>query len=555
MGRARYEVLAIVGEGGMAVVKLALAHGENDSRRLVVLKHLRPVLAETNDIRQMFLDEGRLAIRFNHPNVIHTYEITKVEGEDAIVMEYLEGQPLTSILRHMKHGTDVVPLELLLHVLIETLRGLQYAHTLADLDGSPLNLVHRDISPPNIFVTYDGLVKILDFGIAKSKDSRNHTSTGVIKGKVTYMAPEQMVAGAVDARADVFACGVLMWEMLARRRLWEKATDTEIMEAVSLGDIPRPEAVAPNVPLELSVICMKALRADPDDRFQSAAEMASALDEVSLAMTGKTGARELGRFLTQHFADQRARVKKAIEAAVATSKLRPSEGLQRINLQAGPTTDSKQHEALGREGPTAVESVKNLADQATKTDGSVSRHSAARTERPEREPPKRNVVLYVVLGAVLLAAVLTVGRMMTPKEPVTVTVPSATTTSEVSVLVSVSPADAVVFVDDKPTVNPAVTTLREGSEHTVRAEAPGHAPKATTFKATRDARVVLALEKEKVEPAASASASAAAAPSAKPVPTATVAPRPSGTATVKKDCSSPYFLDQDGVKRFKPECL
>ncbi len=201
--------------------------------------------------------------------------------------------------------------------------------------------------------------------------------------------------------------------------------------------------------------------------------------------------------------------------------------------------------------------VKNLADQATKTDGSVSRHSAARTERPEKEAPKRNMVLYVVLGAVLLGVVLTAGRMMTPKEPATVTVPSAAATPEVSVLVSVSPADAVVFVDDKPTANPAVTTLREGSEHTVRAEAPGHAPKTTTFKATRDARVVLALEKDKAEPtaSASASASAASAPSAKAVPAGTAAPRPTGAATVKKDCSSPYFLDQDGVKRFKPECL
>src|SRR5690349_9631966 len=203
----RYRILSELGRGGMSNVFLAVASGPGGVNKLVVLKALLPDLSTEPYALAMFLDEARLAARLNHANVVQTYEVGTEGDRHVIVMEYLEGQPLSAVLR--RAGSAGLPFTLpsYLRVIVSMLEGLHYAHELTSYDGSPLMFVHRDVSPQNVFLTYDGQVKLLDFGIAKAATSQNHTAAGVIKGKLAYMAPEQMVASRIDRRADVYSVG------------------------------------------------------------------------------------------------------------------------------------------------------------------------------------------------------------------------------------------------------------------------------------------------------------------------------------------------------------
>jgi serine/threonine-protein kinase len=189
----KYAVVAELGQGGMSVIHLAAARGLGNVQKLVVLKSIRPELMTNDKVRQMFMDEARLATQLTHPNIVQTYEVVMISGRPVIVMEYMEGQSW-SILWRRAAESGGVPLAMQLRILSETLSGLDYAHNLTDYEGTPIGLVHRDVSPQNVFVTYDGHVKILDFGIAKARANSAHTELGELKGKIRYMAPEQMEA-------------------------------------------------------------------------------------------------------------------------------------------------------------------------------------------------------------------------------------------------------------------------------------------------------------------------------------------------------------------------
>ena len=209
----KYRIIARLGGGGMADVFLAQMAGPSGFSKLAVVKRLRDKLQNDDYMLSMFLDEGRLAARLNHQNVVNTYEVGQDKEGHFIAMEFLEGQPLSHILAKLKE--DRLPLEMHLHILCETLTALQYAHDLPDYDGKPLGIVHRDVSPQNIFVTYSGQSKLVDFGVAKAASASSETRAGVIKVKVTYMAPEQAVGkDTIDGRADIFALGILFWEAL-----------------------------------------------------------------------------------------------------------------------------------------------------------------------------------------------------------------------------------------------------------------------------------------------------------------------------------------------------
>src|SRR5437762_1830430 len=215
----KFTPFARLGDGGMADVYLAVARGLAGFNKLVVVKKMRN--PEDPERLQMFLDEARLSARLSHPNIVHTYEVGETDGRFFLVMEYLEGQPLNVVMSSLaQRGTGLTQPQAAF-VVAQVLRGLHYAHDLTDYDGAPLGVVHRDVSPQNIFVTYGGEVKLLDFGIAKAKMNATQTETGVIKGKIRYMAPEQAGEKNVDRRVDLFAIGIIFWELLARRRLFE----------------------------------------------------------------------------------------------------------------------------------------------------------------------------------------------------------------------------------------------------------------------------------------------------------------------------------------------
>ncbi len=243
----KYRNLRHIGQGGMADVFLAGWRGPSGFNKLVVVKRLRDEVASDAAFRQMFLDEARLAARLNHPNVVQTYEVFEDEGAHYITMEYLEGQPLSRLVRECKKlGIQLEP-PLCARIVSDMLCGLHYAHEARDYNGVPLQIVHRDVSPQNIFVTYDGQVKVVDFGIAKAELSSTKTQVGFFKGKAAYMAPEQLEGGPIDWRVDVFTTGIILWELLTGKKLMAAESTAKTLVRLLKIPIPRVSEVVADV--------------------------------------------------------------------------------------------------------------------------------------------------------------------------------------------------------------------------------------------------------------------------------------------------------------------
>ncbi|WP_437485976.1 serine/threonine-protein kinase [Sorangium sp. So ce1014] len=311
----RYRLIAKLGRGGMADVFLAVSRGPGSFNKLVVVKCLRVGMAEDPRYVLMFLDEAKLSARLNHPNVVQTYEIGGESGGYFIVMEYLEGQPLKDIVRAVVSGCPGAASftrATWVRVIAEALRGLHYAHELTDFDGDLIGVVHRDVSPHNIFVTYDGAVKIVDFGVAKASLNAAHTENGTFKGKMAYAAPEQAMASAdVDRRADLFAIGIVLWELLAMRRLFD-GDHVAVMHQLLSRDIPRLSTVVPDIDPELEEIVARALQRDPARRFATAQEMGDALESYLRASGEDIRTEQLGAHVLEMFAESRALVRQQV---------------------------------------------------------------------------------------------------------------------------------------------------------------------------------------------------------------------------------------------------
>ena len=287
----------------MAEVLLALMDAGGGFSKVVVLKRIWPDLATDPDFVTMFHDEARLAIRLNHPNVVQTHEVIEEGTNLAIAMEYLHGQPLTTVMNRV--GSDELSLALRLRILVDALAGLHYAHELTDYAGNPLGVVHRDVSPHNVFVTYDGQVKLMDFGVAKTAAAAHRTRPGALKGKLVYMAPEHFRSEPVDRRADVFAVGVMLWELLAERRLWHGMAEAHIVHHLAAG--AAMPALPPDIcrPPVLDAICARALAVNPSERYATAAELEVDLQAVLIG-AADSHARTLGRLVSHVFAGVRA---------------------------------------------------------------------------------------------------------------------------------------------------------------------------------------------------------------------------------------------------------
>src|SRR5215468_860759 len=312
----KYRVLVELGQGGTVIVYLAVARGPSGFNKLVVLKALKKNLANDPEFRNMFLNEARLAARLNHPNIVQTNEVAEDEGVPVIVMEYLEGQPLSNIL--IRGRTGALSLAAHLRIITDSLAGLHYAHEVTDFDGTPLGVVHRDMTPHNVFVTFEGQVKVLDFGIAKLGTSMIETQAGVIKGKLRYMPPEQISGEAIDRRADIYAVGVMLWEAAAGERLWKGHSDATIMNRVLNGEIPSPREKKPEIPEELERICMKALAADRNNRYPTAADLESDLEALLATMPdGRVTGRQIGKLVDKRVEDVRVRTKALVEAQLS----------------------------------------------------------------------------------------------------------------------------------------------------------------------------------------------------------------------------------------------
>jgi serine/threonine protein kinase len=355
----KYQIIASLARGGMGDVYLTVVTGPAGFSKLAVIKALRANLAEEPQFLGMFLEEARLAARLSHRNIVQTNEVGQHDGRYFIAMEYLDGQTLHRLRSRVRRSGDPkIPLETELFVLHELLRALEYAHSLADFDGTPLELVHRDVSPHNVFLTYDGEVKLLDFGIAKATDSEHTTLAGTFKGKVTYMAPEQARGERADRRTDIFAVGVMLAEALSGIRFWSMTSEQNLLQQLANGELPAIRERAPSAPDALLRMCERAIAAKAEDRYPTAgafrAELEAYLRETYAA--DLPDARGLAKTLNDVFGGDRTRARSALDLELRSLKTKC--GDHDARAEAEPATaslaplalDSGEHPETGKAG-------------------------------------------------------------------------------------------------------------------------------------------------------------------------------------------------------------
>jgi serine/threonine-protein kinase len=493
----------------MADVFLSVARGQMGFNKLAVIKRLRQALAEEPSFRNMFLDEARLAARLSHPNIVHTYEVGEQNGVYFIAMEYLEGQSLNKVLKEALRRKEGIEPELSARIIADALGGLAYAHALADYDGRPLGIIHRDVSPHNIFVTYDGHTKVVDFGIAKAALSSTETEVGVLKGKVAYMSPEQAMGGRIDQRADLFAMGIVLWEMLARQRLMTGESAANTLHRLMNEPIPRVSAAMPGIDPELEAIVGKALEKDPQYRWQSALEMREALEAWLRSNPRPARQEEVGRKMQNLFASVREEVQRQVQrhmagitAATTTQELAAlsAESLQRmeqsganvsgqlLRLGNGSGSGSGVVPSYGmgsQPAPSHPSQVSHLSGgyQAMGTQGSVVGGPVA----PPAEPQRGNSALLIVIavGFFLLAGLLivVVGLRDRRKPDGAVTDPTSTPTGVVVAANGTTPpvpgsaapgdtASPTAAPSDSATGTPQVATSATTAKTTARTNPP-----------------------------------------------------------------------------------
>jgi len=498
----------------MAEVFLAAVAGPAGFNKLLVVKLMKPELLEEPEHKAMFLDEGKIAARLNHPNIVQTHEV-QIEGEQYFMaMEYLDGQPLHRILRRAHKTQTYLPLHWHLHFLCEVLAGLEYAHTLADYDGRPLKLVHRDVTPHNVFVTYTGQVKLCDFGIAKSLVSSVETRAGILRGKVAYMAPEQVLGAKLDHRADLFSVGVMLWEAVAGARIWDGYAEIQIMQALSQGEIPRLRDVDPKVDPELEAIAARALAVRPEERYSSAQEFRRAVEGFLFSHTARVDPHALGDWVGKQFEKERAGLQQVIQEQLTGPHQAPTalDSLPPVGAQSAGSSPS--HSARGQ--------YFGSVPSAPGTSGGNMQLGGSRTiPSVEVQAPRQRRTFAAAIGVaaalfvflVIAATVLVVRTARSPEAQVSDVEPvkapgggdtstptaqgSATAVTEVRIRISVVPATAKLSVDGKEIKDrPYVVALpATATDHAVRVEAPGHETENRIVKFDRSQELTIELKK------------------------------------------------------------
>jgi serine/threonine protein kinase len=296
----RYELLGRLAYGGMAEIFLA-REGHISAQRLLVIKRVLPHVAEDRHFVDMFVDEARLAMLLNHPNICHVYSFGEEDGTFYIAMEWVNGKPLSKIIRRAREQGGI-PVPVALKIIAQVAEALDYAHRACDAAGEPLGIVHRDVSPQNIMVSYDGQVKLLDFGIAKATSHSTRTEAGVIKGKFAYMSPQQCVGELIDGRADVFALGVCLFEALTGKNPFRRKTEFETMTRIVGDPTPFAKEKRPEINDEIEQILQTALMKQPERRFQTGREMQDAIETALPKLGVVMNASRIGDYIGKLFA-------------------------------------------------------------------------------------------------------------------------------------------------------------------------------------------------------------------------------------------------------------
>jgi serine/threonine-protein kinase len=508
----QYVLYGEIAAGGMATIHFGRLISPDGSARVVAIKRLHPQFAKDAEFRTMFLDEARVAVHVAHPNVVPTLDVVGMENELFLVMEYVAGESLSRLIRQTRDKKKVIPPRIVASVLANALRGLHAAHGACDAQGNPLHIVHRDMSPQNVLVGVDGTSRVLDFGVAKAVGRHQQTREGQLKGKIAYMAPEQL-NGSVSPRTDVYAAGVTLWEALTGKRLFNADNEAAILGKILSGNveppsqhIPASDAATADLLRQLDAIVLKALEREERDRFASALEMAEALEQLPIAPPN-----EIAKFVEKTASDALRRRNNVLAAIEKNAPPRPS--IPPSASASGP------QDALTSEPRTELNSVT--------ANGPSTPHRPSQSGTPPAiEPPhgsrgsissslptaKRKSSGAFVLGGVLAVALIFAGIGLVV----------AARSKDAARENVIAPAQAVVPENPPAAVAPPPL---------VPSAAPSAVPSAGAAPAPADTDTV-------------EFTTANGNPS-----------QPRRAAPPRKPKCEPSFIDDQGHKQYRPECM
>jgi serine/threonine-protein kinase len=551
----RYEVAERIAAGGMATVHLGRQHGDFGFARVVAIKRLLPQYCEDPEFESMFIDEARLAARITHPNVVSILDVVAVDGELLLVMDYVHGESLWRLLGLTQKAASQLPIEIASSVICDVLHGLHAAHEAKDRRGNPLEIVHRDVSPQNVIVGEDGVARVLDFGIAKAADSVHFTRAGTIRGKAAYMAPEQISGSGETRHTDLFAVGVMLWELLTTERLFAGSARADIARRLS-AEIPLPSARNAAVPPALDAVVMTALASDPEQRFADAQQMASAL-ETACPAGGRAQVVEWVRTHAAPRLEERAALTARLEASGTTMRppapsggpSRPSHTTQTraatvplpaVTPQtpaATTTASTAGHGAKAFEGPTTAEYHLRESSGGPVT-GSRSLKSRRGLQKWFGGSSPRVRAALAGMGAPLVLTLIVWAFTSSPAElreagaAVSGASPVTTPAAQVQSVTELDPALGIAEPAPSPTPSAAPPT-----------------PSSSTSQLGSSSK----LSGHPEQPAR---------PKAEPTPAPrTVNPNKPATKAatprkgVKRGCKPPYTTDSAGRRHYKAECF
>ncbi|MBK7580469.1 MAG: protein kinase [Myxococcales bacterium] len=578
----RYAIFDEIASGGMATVHLGRMLGPVGFSKTVAIKCLHPHLARDPDFVSMFLDEARLAARIQHPNVVATLDVVTAEGEVFLVLDYLQGESFSHLLKATRiKGVPVAP-RVLASVLVNTLHGLHAAHEATDEHGRPLGIVHRDVSPQNILVGVDGVARVLDFGVAKAAGRLQNTRDGQLKGKLAYMAPEQIRGDPVDRRTDIYAAAAVFWEGLAGRRLIHGLNEGQVLAAVLAGNFPPPSSIHPGTPPEVDALVMRGLAMDPNQRWPTARELAISIEQAVGVASPYEVAEWVQSVSAETLAIRAARVREMESTSAVRVSLHEASGPQifhdppRFDASRSGVTQSSVS-SPGPPVPPPVGIGESSVSFALHPDliPSAPGHPQPSTTRAPLEapplysgqaglPPMQGYTapaaaappskLKVILASVLVSLVFGLSVIMLlfwvrartrpvesgiegdPVNPTTGTNATATPSPEPP-----RPAPAAVESAATPDGVPIVDIP------TAKADEPGHKQPAAPPNKSDDKPVA---DKPRTD---KPSADKPVADS--PKPNVTTKPPTTPTAKPPKGCDSPFYVDSAGIKHIKPECM